>query len=612
MTDDNNMQRRRFLKVAGGTATALTLAGCSGDGDGDTDDTATTDDSNSDNGGDETTTTTQSTREIANLGIEAEDDYTFSMDLAGPFHQVMEMLSYSSFAAVPEGYVDDLPDVDGEVDQSTFGSEDPVGTGPFQFEEWSDGTSVDINAFNDYHGDGPELDGVHWQVIQDSNASYQYGQNMNSDIASMPTAQYDPDLISIEGTDDRDRDYGTYGPMDNDETANYLRVLSSATQYLAFNAQQVEKPVRQAVAYAFNQTSIVEDVLKSRGLPATHLTPPTLFDGGQDTYDSHGEDYPYGVDEANLERAREVMEEAGYGQNNRYEVTITHQEGAATYADAASLLSDQLQSVYMDVSIETAPWSTLLERGRNGNLEMYFLGWLMDYPDPHSFMQLVNPAYVNTSESGPLAYTDWRDTEAAQANRDAWDEIQNNLQPTDEAGSTRHDLYLEMEENNWEDAVILPLYHPYDERLSYDRIDLPRFGSAGPSRQKLNRVTKSGDSNTFEDIMTGSISTFDPIAATDTASGEVITQMFDGLMMYPNGEISPEGNLATDYEVSDDYTSYTFTLKEDVTFHDGSEFTAQDLVYSWNRLANSQNTARDYFLLDNLGVEYETEEVDVE
>ncbi|WP_059057849.1 ABC transporter substrate-binding protein [Halobacterium hubeiense] len=607
MTDDNDMQRRSFLKAAGGTAAALTLAGCSSNDNGGSGTTT------GDSGGGETTTTTeQSTREIANLAIEAEDDYTFSMELTGPFHQVMEMLSYSSFAAVPENYVDDLPDVDGEVDQSTFGSEDPVGTGPFQFESWSDGTAVDVTAFDDFHGEGPELDAVHWQVIQDSNASYQYGQNQNSDIAPMPTSQYDPDLISVEGTDDRDRDYGTYGPMNNGETANYLRVLSAGTQYLGFNAQQVEKPVRQAVAYVLNQTSIVEEVFKSRGLPATHLTPPTLFDGGQDVYDSHGEDYPYSVDEADLESARQIMEEAGYGPNNRVEITFAHQEGTSQYADVASLLGDQLQSVYIDISVEPTPWSTLLERGRNGNLEMFLLGWLMDYPDPHSFMQLLNPDFTNTSEAGPLAYTDWRDTEAAQANRDAWGEITDNLQPTDEAASTRQERYLEMEENNWEDAVIIPLYHPYDERISYDTVDMPRFGSAGPSRQKLNQVTKSGDSNTFQDVMTGSITTFDPIAATDTASGEVITQLFDGLMQYPNAEVTPEGNLATDYEVSDDYTSYTFTLKEGVTFHNGSEFTAQDLVYSWNRLANSQNSNRDYFLLDNLGVEYETEEIDVE
>src|SRR5690606_4135293 len=48
-----------------------------------------------------------------------------------------------------------------------------------------------------------------------------------------------------------------------------------------------------------------------------------------------------------------------------------------------------------------------------------------------------------------------------------------------------------------------------------------------------------------------------------------------------SGEIEPR--LATEWEVSEDGLTYTFTLRDGVTFHDGSDFTAEDVVFSLER-----------------------------
>ena len=69
-----------------------------------------------------------------------------------------------------------------------------------------------------------------------------------------------------------------------------------------------------------------------------------------------------------------------------------------------------------------------------------------------------------------------------------------------------------------------------------------------------------------------------------------INQWAETLMRYDNGTLPPITNLAADYEISDDGTTYRFELKEGVTFHDGSELTASDIVYCWERLAQSPKT----------------------
>lgn len=56
-----------------------------------------------------------------------------------------------------------------------------------------------------------------------------------------------------------------------------------------------------------------------------------------------------------------------------------------------------------------------------------------------------------------------------------------------------------------------------------------------------------------------------------------------------SGELVPA--LATDYTISEDGLTYTFTLREGVTFHDGSAFTGQDVVFSYNYLKEQESPA---------------------
>jgi peptide/nickel transport system substrate-binding protein len=131
-------------------------------------------------------------------------------------------------------------------------------------------------------------------------------------------------------------------------------------------------------------------------------------------------------------------------------------------------------------------------------------------------------------------------------------------------------------------------------------------GTNGSGGGESQRQIEADPSKTLE-LINSSITTFDPIAATDTASGVVIQQMFDGLMNYPEANTAVEPLLASDYQVSEDFTTYTFTLKEGAQFHNGDPVRAQDFAYAFERLAGSENSSRDYFILDSLGVEAETD-----
>jgi peptide/nickel transport system substrate-binding protein len=186
------------------------------------------------------------------------------------------------------------------------------------------------------------------------------------------------------------------------------------------------------------------------------------------------------------------MEDAGYGENNRAQVQWTQYE-SDSWREMAQILRDQLASAYIDMQIEQAPFSTLIERGRSGNLEAYTLGWIADWPAPDNFLQLLNPPQTDTSQDAPISYINWSSEtgSAAQQAASAFQNVNDNKQPTDQAQQAREQAYVRIEEANWEDVGFLNIYHALGERFSYDWVDVEPYGGMGTSRQMYNEVTIS-------------------------------------------------------------------------------------------------------------------------
>ncbi|MDE6840737.1 MAG: ABC transporter substrate-binding protein [Oscillospiraceae bacterium] len=87
------------------------------------------------------------------------------------------------------------------------------------------------------------------------------------------------------------------------------------------------------------------------------------------------------------------------------------------------------------------------------------------------------------------------------------------------------------------------------------------------------------------------MSNLDPQLSKTAGIREVMFNMFEGLV-----KAGPDGSVveavASGYEISEDKRTYTFTLREGVTFHNGDSVTAEDVVYSLERCAGSENDGK--------------------
>lgn len=88
----------------------------------------------------------------------------------------------------------------------------------------------------------------------------------------------------------------------------------------------------------------------------------------------------------------------------------------------------------------------------------------------------------------------------------------------------------------------------------------------------------------------------DPITVTDGESFMVTKQIFDTLVDYGQQDTSIQPALATEWNVSDDGLTYTFTLREGVKFHDGTDFNADAVVYNFERWMNGDEAKFPYYV----------------
>lgn len=119
------------------------------------------------------------------------------------------------------------------------------------------------------------------------------------------------------------------------------------------------------------------------------------------------------------------------------------------------------------------------------------------------------------------------------------------------------------------------------------------YGCTGDTEPSNDDTTSavSGELSNGSSVTVGisqDLDSLDPHKAVNAGTNEVLFNIFEGLMKAsPDGGVIPA--VASDYEISKDGTQYIFTLREGVKFHNGNAVTLEDVLYSLERCAGSEN-----------------------
>jgi len=114
-----------------------------------------------------------------------------------------------------------------------------------------------------------------------------------------------------------------------------------------------------------------------------------------------------------------------------------------------------------------------------------------------------------------------------------------------------------------------------------------------------NTQVGSTDANTFRVDICAEIPTFDPVMAEDWYTYRVINDLYAGLVDFDQAN-RPIPGMAGSWEISSDGLTYTFHLRPNLKFSNGTPITASDFVYSWQRLVNPATGSAYAFLLKDV------------
>lgn len=189
-------------------------------------------------------------------GLEVVDAQTLKVTLTGPFAGFDTMLGYTGFFPVAKACLDD---VEGCATQ-------PIGNGPFQVEQWSQGQSLTATKYADYTGEEtPGFDRIEWTEYSGS-SSWPDFQAGILDAGSPPPAEWaqangDPDLATRK-----------------------VETPGAALTYLAFPLYEGEPwsniEFRKAISMAIDRQAVIDAVLPGQGVPADSWVVPDRVPGG--------------------------------------------------------------------------------------------------------------------------------------------------------------------------------------------------------------------------------------------------------------------------------------------------------------------------------------------
>lgn len=125
----------------------------------------------------------------------------------------------------------------------------------------------------------------------------------------------------------------------------------------------------------------------------------------------------------------------------------------------------------------------------------------------------------------------------------------------------------------------------------------------GAEEQETDDTGESAGEGGGGDLIVGTtdeVVSLDPAKIYDYYSSNILFNAGERLVGFEAGEVEVTPQLAEDVEISEDGLTYTFTLREGVTFHNGKEMDSEDVVFSLERALNMDHPQGAAFLIGGI------------
>jgi peptide/nickel transport system substrate-binding protein len=468
--------------------------------------------------------------------IVAEDELTVTFTLCNPDPAFPSKVAFSALNIHSSDHLEATGGGGPELYQN------PIGTGPFMLQEWDLGNEL-VLARNDNYWGEPALE----QTL-----IFRWNSESSQRLAELQAG-------TVDGIDNPG--VSEIPIIEGDDSLALFPRAGTNVFYLGLNnriAPMDNINVRQAIAHALNRQKIVDDFYPAGSLAATQFMPPVIFG-----FTPEVEPLTYDVD-----LARELLATAeAEGVEMPITLEISYRDVVRSYLPTPGLVAQEIQSQLAEVGIEVEivqmESGAFLDAADAGELELHLLGWGADYPDATNFLDF----HFGAGSSDQFG--------------DKFPEIVDNLTAGGQIAdpAERYPYYVAANEALRDLVPMIPVAHG-GSGVAFSA-DIAGNPHSSPLGNEYFAVMEDPNDDDFIWMQNAEPISLYCADETDGESLRACEQINESLLGYEIAGTEVVPALATDWSANEDLTVWTFNLREGVTFHDGSEFNAEDVVMSY-------------------------------
>jgi peptide/nickel transport system substrate-binding protein len=298
-------------------------------------------------------------------GVTVTDKYAFEVQLNEPWapFPVMSLVTFGGIVFSKKAFE--------EMGAEQFAM-NPIGCGPFELDSWAPGGDMVLKKYEDYHDPAyPGLEEIRFTGVPDS--------VVRLEKLRAGEIHYTTGL-----------DYKDVPSMEEDPGINVMWHQGFNWDHIGFNLKLEDRPwlikeVRQAIAYAVDRQQIVDTIYYGGATPEDDPLPAGYI--GADP------DHKYYPDTADVDKAKELLAQAGYPDGFTMPCLTDERENLR---QEIQLVANQLSQVGITLEIEISDRATASTRTMNGEFETA-LGWHgLASADSDSALLWYRPASFNS------------------------------------------------------------------------------------------------------------------------------------------------------------------------------------------------------------------------
>jgi oligopeptide transport system substrate-binding protein len=295
----------------------------------------------------------------AAVGVKALDDSTLQIKLAHTEPTFLTKISlWASFPVKREA-------VERDKEKAFTDGGKLVGTGPYLLKEWKPKESITLVPNPNWALEPkPVLKEIRLRIIDDDERAYDAYRNNELDaLWQVPYAKLDQ--IKADAT----------------LKTQYVQQKLPSTRGIFLN-QRVEalknQKVRSALAKAMDRDAIVKTVYQGAHVPTTQCIPAGIGGIPQTTYDEQKFDPA---------AAKQLLADAGFPNGQGFPRLKLMLQDDKSQRDLGEFLKTDLKKyLNIDIDLDIVDSQTRKQRDAAGQFDMYFSGWIQDFPDPENWI----------------------------------------------------------------------------------------------------------------------------------------------------------------------------------------------------------------------------------